>query len=46
MIYIREIVPRKMPGLSSFLVSFAYNPTVVEALKTLPLYYYHKSDQA
>jgi SNF2 family DNA or RNA helicase len=46
MIYIREIVPRKMPGLSSFLVSFAFNPVIVDTLKTLPLYYYHKSDQS
>jgi hypothetical protein len=46
MIYVREIVPRKMPGLSSFLVSFAFNPVIVDTLKTLPLYYYHKSDQA
>ena len=33
-----------MPGLTSFLVSFAYNPAVVDALKTLPLTRYHKSD--
>lgn len=44
MIYIREIVPRKFSGLSSFLISFQYSPEIVEALKTLPMYYYHKKD--
>lgn len=46
MIYIREITPLKYSGLSSFLVSFAYNPNVVDALKTLPMKYYHKATQA
>ena len=46
MIYVRETVPIKMPGLSSFLVSFAYNPQIVDALKTLPLAQYHKNLQA
>ena len=44
MIYIREIVPRKFSGLSSFLISFQYDPKVVEMIKTLPNYYYHKKD--
>ena len=44
MIYIRETVPRKFSGLSSFLISFQFDPKVVEALKTLPMYYYHKKD--
>lgn len=44
MIYIREIVPRKFSGLSSFLISFQYNPNIVDAIKTLPMYYYHKKD--
>jgi SNF2 family DNA or RNA helicase len=37
--------PRKCSGLSSFLVSFAWNPAAVEALKTLPSWYWHKSDK-
>ena len=44
MIYIREIIPRKFSGKSSFLISFAYDPKIVEAIKTLPAYYYHKKD--
>jgi SNF2 family DNA or RNA helicase len=44
MIYIREIVPRKFSGLSSFLISFQFDQKIVDALKTLPMYYYHKSD--
>ena len=44
MIYIREIVPLKMSGLSSFLISFMYNEKIVEAIKTLPLKYYHKKE--
>ena len=44
MIYIREIVPRKFSGKSSFLISFQYDPKIVEAIKTLPAYCYHKKD--
>lgn len=44
MIYVREIVPRKFSGLSSFLVSFQYNPNIVAAIKQLPMAYYHKKD--
>lgn len=44
MIYIREIIPRKFSGLSSFLISFQYDPKVIDAIKTLPMYYYHKKD--
>ena len=44
MIYIREIIPRKFSGKSSFLISFAYDPKIVEAIKTLPACYYHKKD--
>lgn len=46
MIYIRETVPIKMSGLSSFLISFAYNEKVVEAIKTLPIKQYIKNIQA
>ena len=44
MIYIREIEPLKFSGLSSFLVSFQFDPKIVEAIKTLPNYYYHKKN--
>lgn len=44
MIYIREIVPKKFSGLSSFLVSFQFDPKIVDAIKTLPNYYYHKKE--
>lgn len=46
MIYIRETVPVKMSGLSSFLISFAYDPKVVDAIKTLPVKQYIKNIQA
>lgn len=44
MIYIREIIPIKLSGLSSFLISFMYNEKIVEAIKTLPVKYYHKKE--
>ena len=46
MIYIRETVPVKMSGLSSFLISFAYDPKIVDAIKTLPVKQYLKNIQA
>ena len=46
MIYIRETIPIKMSGKSSFLISFAYDPKVVEAIKTLPIKQYIKNIQA
>ena len=43
MIYITEISPaKKISGLSSICVTFDFNQYVVDALKTLPTYYYHK----
>ena len=45
MIYIREIEPRKISGLSSFLISFQYSSEVVEAIKTLETYHYHTKDK-
>jgi len=45
MIYIREIVPKKISGRSSFLISFAYDPKIVAALKTLPVAYYIESEK-
>lgn len=46
MIYIRETTPIKMSGKSSFLISFAYDPKVVDAIKTLPVKQYLKNIQA
>ena len=45
MISIKEIYPpRKIPGLTSFTINFDFRPEIVEVLKTLPVYYYHKKD--
>lgn len=45
MIYITEISPpKKISGLSSICVTFDYNQYVVDALKTIPTFYYHKRD--
>ena len=46
MIYIREIEPIKMSGKTSFLISFAYDPKVVDVIKTLPVKQYIKKIQA
>ena len=47
MIYVTEISPpRKISGLSSIIVQFDYNQYVVDSLKTLPTYYFHKKDNA
>lgn len=45
MICIEERHPVKVSGISSFFVSFIYSEPVVNALKTLPNYYYHKKDK-
>ena len=45
MINILELKPpRKISGISSFGVTFQYNPAIVDMMKTLPTYYYHKKD--
>ena len=45
MIYITEISPaKKISGLSSICVTFDFNQYVVDALKTVPTFYYHKKD--
>ena len=45
MIRIRETdCPRKMTGKSSFLINFDFDQRIVDTLKTIPTYYYHKSD--
>jgi SNF2 family DNA or RNA helicase len=37
--------PSKISGLSSLVVSFDYNQYIVDSLKTIPTYYYHKKDK-
>ena len=45
MIYLTEISPpKKISGLSSICATFEYNPYIVDALKTIPTFYYHKKD--
>lgn len=45
MIRITEISPpKKISGLSSIAVTFDYNQYIVDALKTIPTFYYHKKD--
>ena len=39
---IESMPPKKMSGISSFLVSFDYNPAIVEAMKTIPVAIWHK----
>jgi SNF2 family DNA or RNA helicase len=46
MIYLTEISPpKKISGLSSIAVTFDYNQYIVDSLKTIPTFYYHKKDQ-
>ncbi len=46
MIEIYEVFPAvKVSGLTSLIVKSEYNPDVVNALKALPLAYYHKKSQ-
>ena len=45
MIRIVEISPpRKMTGKSSFCINFDFNQAIVDSLKGLPTFYYHKKD--
>lgn len=45
MIRITEISPpKKISGLSSICVTFDFNQFVVDSLKTIPTFYYHKKD--
>jgi SNF2 family DNA or RNA helicase len=45
MIMITEISPPvKISGLSSIAVTFNFNQYIIDALKTIPTYYYHKKD--
>ncbi len=45
MIYITETRPKKISGLTSLMIQFEYNQYVVDALKTIPTYYYHKKEK-
>ena len=46
MITITEISPpQKISGLSSLAVQFDFNQYIVDALKAIPTFYYHKRDQ-
>jgi len=46
MIQIQELrPPLKISGISSFGISFDYDPEIVDAVKTLPTYYYHKNER-
>ena len=46
MIRIYEISPgKKISGLSSLLIDFDFNQYIVDSLKTLPTYYYHKKEK-
>lgn len=42
---IETSTPIKISGLSSLLVTFDFNQYIVESLKTIPTYYYHKAIQ-
>lgn len=42
MINIVETIPVKLSGLTSFLITFNYNPAIVDAMKTLPMAIWHK----
>lgn len=45
MIHITEISPpKKISGLSSIAVTFDFSQYIVDALKTIPTFYYHKKD--
>ena len=46
MIRIYEIAPgKKISGLSTLIIDFDFNQYVVDALKTLPTYHYHKREK-
>ena len=44
MITIREIKPIKVSGSSSFLITFPFSPIIVDAIKSLPVAYYHRKE--
>ena len=46
MIYIRETIPKKYSGRTSFIISFQYDQKIVDAIKTLPMAYYLTKEKA
>jgi SNF2 family DNA or RNA helicase len=45
MIHLTEISPpKKISGLSSVCVTFDFNQYIIDALKSIPTFYYHKKD--
>ena len=45
MIYLQEQIPYKLPGETSFKVSFNYDKRVVDTIKQVPNAIYHKKLQ-
>ena len=45
MIAIRESIPRKLSGRTSLLIAFPFNQGVIDVIKALPTYVYHKKDR-
>ena len=46
MIAIRESIPRKLSGMTSLLIAFPFTQDVINVIKALPTYVYHKKDRA
>ena len=46
MIKIEESTPRKLSGRTSLLITFPFNQCVIDVIKALPTYVYHKKDRA
>ena len=46
MIYLQEQIPYKLPGETSFKVSFNYDKRVVDTIKQVPNAIYHKKLQS
>ena len=42
MIYIKENIPKKISGLTSLFISFDYNPTIIQFIKSVEAYSYDK----
>lgn len=45
MIAIRESIPRKLSGRTSLLITFPFDQGVIDVIKALPTYAYHKKDR-
>lgn len=44
MIKIEESTPRKLSGRTSLLITFPFDQGVIDVIKALPTYVYHKKD--